>query len=405
MSRRPLSVLFVRPSDEGALRPLLACGPPRLAPGMLPVELLRLATAVKLGSRHRAFVHDARQHPARDRSCQAAATVLRARVGVVEVHPASIVPALASARALRSAGVDLVLATGPLAASHRDRLGALPEFDGVVHPGAPTALLTALGCVAAGSPADELAAACLLPPSPPPDDARGADRKLLDYARYRQAHPTDRPRGGARLDKGRWSATRILLRDETGALRSAEDVRAEREECILLGIPRQSLTGARPDRAWLDAVLQPAIGGTAIAPAPKELPTDAPLAADVLDLGDLLVADPDALAWGAAWLTQARAARKPVVGRAVFQGLDLEQEEQGLTILQGWGLSLDAVLAVEPDESWAAWFDAPWPGFVPDVPGGERTLELVERARVLLRAHPAPRVRALASRLVRWARA
>ncbi len=59
MIRRPLTLLFVRPAAGRQLDSALRFPIARQAGGVLPVRLLRLATAVKLRTPHRVVVHDA----------------------------------------------------------------------------------------------------------------------------------------------------------------------------------------------------------------------------------------------------------------------------------------------------------------------------------------------------------
>jgi hypothetical protein len=419
MSRhRVLRVLFVRPDDGQRVSSLYAFPESPDPAELLPVALLRLATAVKLGSGHRVFVHDARREKVGNRSVRAAAGVNRADVAVIELELGLLPDGLEAARAAREGGCGLVLATGPAVRRWPEAVAGMPEFDGLLHPGGAPALLALLARRAVDAlSASALAEALEMPPAPPPQPARGTDRRLLDYAAYRACHPARPLRVGGRVDKGRWAGTPMLLDDEAGALRSVADVRAELDECALLGVHRIALRPgeARPSLDWLAEALSVLPERRVILPAPSGSPRDLTnlpsQGAVALDLGDLPVGDAAALELAEGWRDRAASAGLEVLGRACFGQGDLAAEERGLAAIVAWRLPLGVALVcpVPPADpaaslAWRAWLDAPGPGFVPPVRGGHRVLELAERARVLLAPAEERGVRAAAGRIVRWAR-
>ncbi len=415
--KRVLRVLFVRPAVRRAL-PALFGFPDRRDPAdVLPVALLRLATTVKLGSPHRVFVYDARRDRAGNRSTRAVARVHRADVAVIELQLPLLADGLEAARAAREGHCKLVLATGPLVEQWPDAVAGMPEFDGLLHPGGAPSLLAVLSRAAT----DELGARTLgdalaLAPAPPPDDAQGCDRRLLDYAAYRAAHDAMRAGRGHRVDKGREAATPVLLEDESNDLRTPSDVLAELDECSLLGISKIALRStSHPSMEWLrEVATSPASERRLVLPRPAGAAVGLELLRDAgarsLDLGDVPVGDADAVAEAGEWIEAGRSAGLEVLGRACFGRGEAEAEERGLAVLRSWEVPLGAVLmcevpprAEEHARVWSSWLTAPRPGFVPPVAGGHRSHELAERARVLLAQHDARGARAFAGRLARWA--
>lgn len=416
--KRVLRVLFVRSAVTERLPSLYGFADP-VDPGtVLPVALLRLATAVKLGSPHRVFLHDARREPTGNRSVRAAVSVNRADVAIIELQLPLLADGLGAARAAREGGCDLVLATGPLVRRWPEAIAGLPEFDGLLDPGGAPALLGLLeGASTDSLDATSLARSLSLPAGPPMADAVGCDRRLLDYAAYRAPHPRWGGSVGRVVDKGRWAATPLLIDDETGALREASEVVGELGECELLGIHRIALrAGSKaPSIEWLKKALPTPARWTLAVPMPAgpARPLEGLLDHGVvaLDLGAIVVGDDAAVARAGEWCAAAVHAGIEVIGRACFGIAENGREELGLHTLGRWEVPLDVALLCAvppPDEeaanAWLAWSDAPREGFVPPVRGGDRARELAERARVHL-AEPEQRgVRAVAGRLVRWAR-
>jgi len=411
--KRVLRVLFVRPDLGGRLSPLFAFGPPIDSGDVLPVALLRLATAVKLGSPHRVFVHDARRDKAGNRSTRAVATVHKADVCVVELDLALLRAGLEVARAARDGGCRLVLASGPLAETWPAAVAGMPEFDGVIDPGGAPSLLALLGRAATDSlDAASLAEALGAAPGPPPAEARGTDRRLLDYAAYRRPHRLLGANPWRRVDKGRSAASPVLCEDEAGEPLPLDHLRADIEECALLGIPRLALRTAR--RLPL-AELESLVGGARfVVPAAAEGPDAAAslarLGVEAVDLGDVGMGDATAVAEVVSWSEATRAHGLGLVGRACFGTDRVDAEEDALRELETAQVSLDAVhrVAIPPNSTaaqraWSAWLDAPRVGFVPATLHGDRGIELAERARVLLTGPPRRGTRELAGRLLRWA--
>lgn len=397
MSRtRPLRVLFVRPDDRAGLSSLFGFSIPRERADVLPVPLLELATAVLLGSRHRAFVHDARRDPGGNRAVRSVAAVHKAHVAVIQFHPALLADGLEAARAARHGGATLVLAAGPLVTLWPDAVRGAPEIDGLVT--SPSGLLAALE--ATGESAEAFQAA-LNRDEPLPPAARGIDRKLLDYAAYRGL-PGGAALPGLRVDKGRHAASPILLH-AGGALRSTEDLRRELDVCALLGIPRRAFVATegapRPDtRTWIELLRGRTDGGryrlpladgasdeqvAALLRAGVQTLDVGPRAADPAELGALA---PHARAW--------RAAGARVALDLVFGLRSLDEEERALSVARTLGADVHVQLRVplpptaEGRPGWDAWLGAPRADFHPPVPDGERRIELAERARVLLSAQP-----------------
>jgi hypothetical protein len=184
---RPVRVLFV---------------PSARADGELPVELLRLATAIKLGTPHRVDVHDAEMDGT---SLRTAAAVLRPVLAVVEQRAGHPARATQDAVALRHAGASVVAAWGEGPADPG------VEFDLRLAPrdvGRLQAIADALG-----------RGTTLLPP--PASNSVGepglgaVDRKLLDYARYRRlgGWGLDGPASAVLLDPALRDPIRGLLHD------------------------------------------------------------------------------------------------------------------------------------------------------------------------------------------------
>jgi len=416
--KRVLRVLFVRSATTARLPELYGFAE-RVDPRtVLPVALLRLATAVKLGSPHRVFFHDARREPTGNRSVRVASSVNRADVAVIELQLPLLADGLGAARSAREGGCDLVLATGPLVRAWPEAIAGLPEFDGLLDPGGAPALLCLLEHASTDClDAAELARSLAIPPAPPPSDAVGCDRRLLDYASYRAPHPRWGESLGRSVDKGRWAATPLLLDDESGVLRAPSDVRRELEECELLGISRVALRvgSTAPTIEWLKEAVPVPSRWALVVPMPdgraRGIPELLALGAVALDMGSLVVGNEVEVERAGGWCAAARRAGLEVVGRACFGLVDNEREERGLRTLRSWGVTLDVALlcAVPPTDeassgAWLAWSDTPGDGFIPPVRGGDRSRELAERARVHLVEPERGGLGAVASRLARWAR-
>lgn len=402
MSRtRPLRVLFVRPDAASALPDLFGFAHPREPADLLPTALLSLATAVLRGSRHRAFVHDARRSGGGNRAVRSVAAVHRADVAVIWLHPALLADGLEAARAARQGGCSLVLGAGPLVWMWADAARRAPELDGLVGAANASGLLAALDVASdAGSAAafaEALASADPLSPA-----ARGLDRKLLDYAAYRGL-PGTQPLPGVRVDKGRRAASCIALHTPTGALRPRDELVAELDDCALLGIPRRAFVAHPgtevPGPAFFSDLLERRTDA-----GRYWIPVDDPLPADRLgalrragvegiDLGVVPV-DASTLDRLGALHAPWRAAGAQVSGRLCFGLRPLPEEEAGLTHAQDLDVRFRVRVHVsvpptgEATRAWTEWMEAPRAAFLPPVEGGERRIELAERARVLLSSRP-----------------
>ncbi len=406
MSRkRVLRVLFVRPSDAAGLDPALRFDIPREGGAVLPVGLLRLASAAKYASPHRVMVHDARLAAANDprSSVRAVARVQRPDVAVVWLHPASLGDALEAARAVRHAGCSCVLGAGPLVRLAPDAAARLVELDGLL-PASPDALNAALDVVAAGGRADELAEALAT------EGAVGVplDRKLLDYAAYRglPAPDIDVPPSPGRIgsDKGRFAASTVPLHACDGSPLRPAAVLEDARGCVLLGIKRLDLR-ADPLGQPQDAAFWQEVLAERIAPTVRVRATIAPAvlrglalnelarSVDALDLGPVHAGDSEAVDDLRSAAGTCRRARLEVSATVLLgvHGYGDADEDRGIERLAESGLDLafavPARIGDDADPAWGDWLDAPSPNFVP--PGIDPGR--LDRARRLARSRPVRR--------------
>lgn len=391
---RRLTALFVRPPPGRALSvDLDVAGLPE-GPDVLPLGLVRLASVVKLGSPHRAVVHDAMGGEAgAAHDLRAAARLHRPDVALVWLSAAHLDGALVALRALRAGGCGQLWVAGPLLSAVPWAAGLLPEVDGALELGAERGLLAALDAVAAGQ-ATTTVARCrgevgrALP---------GVDRKLVDYAAYRGVGGSpwsgrSRPRP-ARSDKGRWAASAVAA----GGGRGLEEVISDIAECDRLGIPWVDVVDgpSRPEW-WRDLLggLIPRSGrrlrlqlGPSVA---RTLGPEALRRAGVVavDLGPVAVGDGDrqaevlqvaALLGGAGLAVGARAR----LGRP---GFDPAVEESGARELLAAGIDLGAAVHVpEPapgDPAWSRWLAAPSARFTPPGASADALLVAARLGRV-----------------------
>ena len=388
---------------------------PREAAGELPVPLLRLASAVKLGSPHRVFVHDARRARAgAESSLRSVAALHRPDVSVVQLHPALLAEELEAARAVRYSGSPLVIGTGPLVDLWPEGARRLPELDGLLPGGGEAGLLEALARLAAGGDARDLTEALALPAGPPPGGPEPIDRKLLDYAAYplvEPGWPADRPAGG-RPDKGRTATSRVPLHDAGGLPLGPGAILDDILRCDLLGIPWQALTPSpgRPplDLAFWDDLLEVLrLASSKRARRRLRLGMSPPVARrssltdlasldvaavhlGVVDAGDLAATDEAKVAGRACLRASLGATVTVLLGQP---GYSLEAETAGLDRVRSAGLSVRAAVearvgTVDPD-AWAVQLEAPTNRFVP--PGIESAR--VELARRVNRVEAARRER------------
>jgi hypothetical protein len=408
---RSLRILFVRPADGTALDSALRFASPRELSDQLPVDLLRLASAVKLCSPHRVFVHDARRGEG-GRSLRSVATLHDPDVSIVQLHPALLADGLEATRAVRHSGRPLVIGTGPLVDLWPEGARRIPELDGLLPTTGHGALLDALARLARGAPARELAEALAGPPGPPPDGPVPTERKLLDYAGYRcvpgrwpgtPAHVRRRP------DKGRWAATTIPLHDEDGRALGPGEVLDEMAACDLIGIRWQALvpgTGRAPlPLDWWHDLLEVLRIAAGRAPASRQVRASmAPavtrrtslgdlrsLGIVAIDLGDVDPGDPEGVEQA---LQAGRACRRAgleasatvLLGRP---GYALDEERRGLEQLRAAELRVEVGVRVHVGTvdvgAWTDQLDAPSAGFVP--PGVDPgRLDLVRRTARLEQA-------------------
>ncbi|MEE2827832.1 MAG: hypothetical protein VX498_01475 [Myxococcota bacterium] len=397
---RTLDTLFVRSAAQRALPSEFRLGVRREGERELPVQLLRLAGAVKYCSRHRVAVHDARlPEDSSERSIRTAAAVHRPDLAVVWMHPALLADGLEAARAVRQAGCPLVLATGPLVESWPEGARRIPEVDGLLPTGAQAALLAALEAISTGQDSRAFGVALQLSPEEDAGVTGTIDRKLLDYAAYSQPSefwpPPQLPppsrvlRIGNESDKGRYAASSVPLRHSSGGTLGAEEVLSDMAACDLLGIPWQELRASRSpisDRAWWEELFsalrmerdrQTAARRLLNLQLPPGLVRSLPLvdlrslSSLMVNLGDVVAGDPEAVDEA---IAAARACRRAGLATTMTlllgePGFSLSHEETGLRKVERAGLDLDAQLRVDigaVDESaWSSWLEAPGPVFVP----------------------------------------
>lgn len=361
----------MRASPRAGLNPLLRFDRPRTGAGELPVGLLALATAVKLGSQHRTFVHDEAHEGsgARD-AIRAVVSVHKPDVTVCWMHPANLGDGLRAARAARQAGCEVVLASGPLASLMPWAAGHAPEIDGLLAPDAEGALLAALELVADRGDLAGLGAALA---SRPEHTVEALDRKLLDYARYRRLPGAGwrPPIPSVRQDKGRWAATTVLT-ERAGRALSPAEIAADVEQCALLGIPWVDVRGSFDAGALLDAGLPGSVRvRLQVAPAALrrlEVPRLAGQGVAALDLGPVVVGDGDAVEAAAVVARMAPGLRLGATPLLGVPGYREDEEDRGVRALQRADLDLEPRVPVRLDGSdagWADWVDAPRSDFVP----------------------------------------
>ncbi len=401
---RHLRVLFVRPADRGGLDPVYRFAVPRETAGELPVPLLRLASAVKLGSPHRVFVHDARRSTGRaESSLRSVAALHRPDVSVVQLHPALLADGLEAARAVRHSGSPLVIGTGPLVDLWPDGARRLPELDGLLPSRGEAGLLQALARLAGGGDARELGEALARPADTPPGGPEPTDRKLLDYAAYTAVEPgwPSSRSASARPDKARTAASRVPLHAADGAPLGPGAVLDDIVRCDLLGIPWQALVPdpglPELDLAFWDDLLQVLrLAGSkrarrrlrlAMSPAVARRSSLTDLASlDVVgvhlgavDAGDAATTDEAKVAGRACLRAGLGATVTVLLGQP---GYSLEEESAGLDRIRGAGVpvhaAVEARVGTADPNAWAVHLEAPTSGFVPPGIDPSRT-ELARR--------------------------
>jgi len=434
-ARRTLTTLFVRPASELELSPIYRFSIPREAPETLPLGLVRLASVVKFGSRHRVALHDARTEPGGNRALRSVAAIFRPDVAVLWLHPASLGDGLEAARAVRQAGCELVLGTGPLVDLWPEGAGRIPELDGLLASDGSSVILSALDAVASGCDSHELVT--VLATASELRSDLPVDRKLVDYARYSRGMSPPWPfsPGGdvsaawwrqalSRRNSASAAVSPVFLHGEDGQLLPPATVLEDIRSAVLLGIQRFDLVArpscSPPGGPWLESFL-PGLrreGGTepsslrlrlAIDPADVDevplldLPT---LGVVAVDLGDVTAGDDSALDVAIRAASACRRQKLLPTGTLVLgrPGYSPELEVRGLESALGerfptWA-GVEVRLGTVDSAAWADWLDAPSPGFRP--PGiDEDRMALAERARDALTFVPSPPPNL--RRLAKWA--
>jgi len=432
-ARRTLTTLFVRPAARLELSSTYRFAIPREDAETLPLGLLRLASVVKFGSPHQVAVHDARIEPGGNRALRSVATIFRPDVAVLWLHPATLGDGLEAARAVRQAGCELVLGTGPLVDLWPEGAGRIPELDGLLPSAGSSTILSALDAVASGRGSQELGGV-LASVSEARSDLP-VDRKLLDYARYRRGTGAPWPWPvRTSVPAGRWkrafrrrhsiqSVSPVFLHGEDGQPLSPQTVLDDIRGAVLLGIQNFDLVPRPlclpPGGAWLAEFL-PGLrqeDGGAKSPLRLRLAID-PLALDdvplldlptlgvvAVDLGEVTAGDDASLD---SVLLAAAACRRQkleptgtlVLGRP---GYAPDLEVRGLERAVGERFPTAAGLEVRPGTvdaaAWGDWLDAPSPAFEPPGLDPDR-IALAQRAREALAQVPPPQPNL--RRLAKW---
>ncbi|HCP47684.1 MAG TPA: hypothetical protein DIU15_16705, partial [Deltaproteobacteria bacterium] len=392
-------------------------------------------SVVKFGSGHRVAVHDARTEPGGNRALRSVAAIFRPNVAVLWLHPATLGDGLEAARAVRQAGCELVLGTGPLVDLWPDGAGRIPELDGLLASAGSSTLLSALDAVAEGAGSQELVS--VLASSPEALTDLPVDRKLVDYARYSKGVAPPWPSvAPVDLSRGRWKqallrrtlpqsgVSPVFLHAEDGQLLPSQVVVNDIKSSTLLGIRTFDLVArpgcSPPGGSWLDEFLRTLspTGGAVQSSLCLRLPVDPAKVDDIplldlpalgvvaVDLGEVTAGDEMALkaAIGAASRCRRRDLQPTgtlVVGRP---GYGPEVEVRGLERAVGerfptWA-GVEVRLGTVDPGAWGDWLDAPSPGFRPPGVDDERTA-LAQRGRDALAVVPPPPPNL--RRLVRWA--
>jgi len=416
-----LQVLVVRPDDSLALSPTLRFEIPRDDGLALPGELLRLATAIKQGTRHSVTLHDARRAPEGNRSLRSLVKQLAPDLCVLWIHPATLEDGLEAARAVRQSGGSVIVGTGPLVDLWPDGACRIPELDGLLPKHSSGGLCAALEVLERGGSGKALIES-LTTSSPPPNSGVPMERNLLDYAGYRRsldalwpplhADPVDRlrqrllPRKNGR---GQPAVSSVLLLDELGHPHEPSAVIEDIVACTALGIRWIDLCvaphGSILESSWFVRLFSELSRCRAAAPGVHYL--RAPLSPAMLDelgmqrlraagvsavdLGTVNGGDAAALGDAVAAARRCRQAGLFPTGVLVLgcSGYDLEEDRHGVsTAIRAAFPStagVDIRMGTVDAGRWSDWLDAPGIDFNPPGLDNER-LVLADRARLALQA-------------------
>jgi len=411
----------VRPDDVQALSPTYRFEIPRDDGLALPGRLLRLATAVKLGTGHRVTVHDARNDPEGNRSLRSIVKVIAPDLCVLWLHPATLEDGLEATRAVRQAGGSVIVGTGPLVDLWPDGACRIPELDGLLPGQSAAGLGSALAVLAAGGTGQAFIEA-LSECSGPLRCRDPLERKLLDYAVYSRSAdalwPAPRPDALGRLRRlalpraaarPQPPASVVLLHDESGQPAATDAVIADIASCALLGIRRLDLAAACDaaalDVGWFAELFSQLARYRAEQPLHFRLRVPLSTAqlqemgferlhaagVDGVDLGAVNGGDPEALTAAISAAQSCRAAGIFPTGVLLLgcAGYDLEEDRQGVSraIRAEFPSTagVDVRIGSVDTARWFDWLDAPGMDFHP--PGLERErLVLADRARLALQA-------------------
>ncbi len=412
-------MLVVRPGDALSLSPTYRFEIPRHSGASLPAGLLRLAGAVKLTTRHRVVVHDARQDEDGNRSLRGLAKLLEPDLSVVWLHPASLEGGLEAARALRQSGTGVLVGTGPLVDLWPEGACRIPELDGLLAQLSPLGLCAALDVLASGGSGGAVVQA-LSDRKREVSLGEPLERKLLDYAVYdrsadglwpfvlgSQGGPLARLAARGRSLRKPPAVSAVLLRDLRGELVEATDLVADLRSCALLGIDWLDLCTAPgepgPDTDFFVRLcsllarhrssfsrtqqLRLELGAAQL----SELGLQRVQAAGIraINLGSINSGDREGLGVAIRMARACLAVGIEPSGVLLLgcSGYDLEEDRKGVSeaIRAGFPLSagIDVRLGSVDVGRWTDWLDAPSSDFKP--PGLEpERIVLADRARLAL---------------------
>ncbi len=385
----------------------------------MPTELLRLASTVKLATRYRVVVHDARQGEEANRGLRSIAKLVQPDLCLLWLHPASLAGSLEAARALRQTGGSVLVGTGPLVDLWPEGACRIPELDGLLPELRPGGLCRALDVLAAAGSGASFAEALS---GQHPDLQAGAplERKLLDYAVYDCSAdgmwppqpavgggPIARLTAMSRAQRRPPAVSSVLLQDVQGAWVEPDDLLSDLRSCALLGIDwldLRSVTGQDdPDtrffvrlfsalaRCRASAARTQHLRVTLSAALLRDLGVDRLQAAGVraVHLGTINGGDAEALAAAVDMAAACRAAGLYPSGVLLLgcSGYHLEEDRRGVStaIRAGFPLSagVDVRVGSVDARRWSNWLDAPGSEFVPPGLEPERVV-LADRARLAL---------------------
>ena len=411
---------------------------PRQARRSLPADLLRLAGAVKLATRHRVVVHDARQGDDANRGLRSISKLVQPDLCLLWLHPASLEGSLEAARALRQTGSSVLVGTGPLVDLWADGACRIPELDGLLPQLSPGGLCRALDVLGAAGSGVALAEA-LAGQHPDLQLRDPLERKLLDYAVYDCSAdgmwpPQPRTNGGpisrlaarGRAQRRLPAVSSVFLQDMQGDPIEPADLLADLRSCALLGIDWldfRSVAGLEePDTPFFMSLFSALarhrvtstrtqqLRVTLSVSQLHDLGVDRLQAAGVraVHLGTINGGDAEALAAAVDAAATCRAQGLYPSGVLLLgcSGYDLEEDRRGVSTAIRAGFPLIAGVDVRVGSvdvgRWNDWLDAPGAEFAP--PGLEPArVVLADRARLALQSggEPGSGLRAAARQFLR----